>query len=83
MVMLKSRDFTIDWPFPRVEPRLLFIEIHPAMGKRWREVTCDCVLRIRANDSSGILVVMRPVDILDERPDVGFISRRLDSQGCD
>jgi hypothetical protein len=58
------------------------MEIHPAMGKRWREVTYDCVLRIRANDSSGILVVS-PVDILDERPDVGFISRRLDSQGCD
>jgi hypothetical protein len=47
------------------------------MSKRRREMKYDCVLRIRGNYSSSILVVMRLVDTLDERPDIGFIFRSL------
>src|SRR6266478_2794567 len=68
---------TIDWPFPRVEPCLLFLKIDSTMGKRRREITYDCVRHVRCNDSGGILVVMRLVNTLDQRPDIGFIFRTL------
>jgi hypothetical protein len=73
----------IDRPFPRVEPRLQFFsEIDSTMGKRRREIKYDCVSRIRCNDGSGILAVMGLVNSLDERPDCGFIFRRLIFQSC-
>src|SRR5216683_3383414 len=68
---------TIDWPFPRVEPCLLFLKIDSTMGERRREITYDCVRHVRCNDSGGILVVMRLVNTLDQRPDIGFIFRTL------
>jgi hypothetical protein len=73
---------TIDWPFPRVKPRLLCPEFHSMMGKWRREITYDRVLRIRRNESSGILVEMRFVEGLDERPDIDFIFRRVGFQCC-
>jgi hypothetical protein len=73
---------TINWAIPRVQPCLLCLEIHSLMGKRWREITYDCVPRIRRDDSGGILLVMRLVDGLVDRPDVGFIFRILAFQCC-
>jgi len=52
------------------------------MGKWRRKIKYNCVLRIRCDDSGGILAVMRPVGTLDERPDIGSISRRLNFYGC-
>jgi len=71
-----------DWPFPCVEPRLLFFEIHSVMGKGRREIEYHCVSRVRCNDGSGVLVVICLVDRLDERLDIGIISRVLSSYGC-
>jgi hypothetical protein len=68
---------TINRPLPRVEPRLLLLEIHSPMGKRRRQIKYGCVLRIRRNESSGVLAVMGLVDTFDERPDIGFISLSL------
>ena len=67
----------IDRPLPRVEPRLLLLEIHSTMGKGRREIEYGCVLRVRRNDTSGVLVVMGVVDTFDERADIGFISLSL------
>src|SRR5260370_36408403 len=71
---------TLDWPLPCVEPRLLCLEIHPPMAKRRREIAYGCVLRIRRNDTSRIIVVMPLVDRLVEGSDVGFIFRCLTFQ---
>jgi hypothetical protein len=73
---------TIDWPVPCVKPRLLCLEIHPPMGKRRREIAHDNGLRVRRNDSSAILVVVRLVYGLDERPEVGFSFRSQVFQYC-
>jgi hypothetical protein len=46
---------TINWPFPRVEPRLLCLYIRPTMTKRRRQITNNRILRIRRDDSGGVL----------------------------
>jgi hypothetical protein len=52
------------------------------MGKRRREIAHDNGLRVRRNDSSAILVVVRLVYGLDERPEVGFSFRSQVFQYC-